>query len=443
MRSNRRGTKLGDKPGAKKEEKQTPFPAMIDGNKWQIREGKIPAFVAKTDEGEFLMQVPMGNNEADRRIRLHEEGHVAFTPLFSSKNELPSGVEWDTLNAVEDSRVAIKLAKVADEYRHLNENVPVLSRQMRQKFEAAFRATQEAMDNPGAIDLANPPMNPLDLARFVAASKGYEEESFFRNQASYCGFDWINETVDELYDQHFSKANPEWEDTVNYARSLEEKVGQMMQALADEQGELKDGQLEENQNRSNYRHKSAVKVEWGKMELKRPPLPERMPVGMKSYKNRANDRGQIPVNWHRYCTDMKLFNRRRKKNNESGTILVDQSGSMSLSTDELIEILARWPGVIVAGYSGHGGVGYLRILAEKGKRVHDRDLPARVGGNIVDGPALDWLCKQPGPRVWISDGLVTGAYENTDRNLLLDAARKVKKGRIIRVENVREILGDA
>ena len=52
------------------------------------------------------------------------------------------------------------------------------------------------------------------------------------------------------------------------------------------------------------------------------------------------------------------------------------------------------------------------------------DIGATLGrGNIVDGPALRWLAQQPEPRIWISDGQVTGTHDRPSTDLVVDAIR--------------------
>jgi undecaprenyl pyrophosphate synthase len=51
------------------------------------------------------------------------------------------------------------------------------------------------------------------------------------------------------------------------------------------------------------------------------------------------------------------------------------------------------------------------VVAHKG-RIAPRHLIGKShGGNIVDGPALEWLSHQPRPRVWVSDTQVTGVHD--------------------------------
>ena len=51
----------------------------------------------------------------------------------------------------------------------------------------------------------------------------------------------------------------------------------------------------------------------------------------------------------------------------------------------------------------------LRIVGRAGYRAAPEAFHLGLGGNVVDLPALRWLAKQPGPRVWVSDGAVTGS----------------------------------
>ena len=131
-----------------------------------------------------------------------------------------------------------------------------------------------------------------------------------------------------------------------------------------------------------------------------------------------------------------------------GTILVDASGSMHLKPSEIQSITEKAPAVTIAAYNGGGSEGKLVILARGGLIASDevfQELAGRLG-NIVDYQALLWLAKQPEPRIWVSDGEVTG---RNDRfyDVIIDACGTVVDlGRIERVgtleEAVRAICGE-
>jgi hypothetical protein len=57
-------------------------------------------------------------------------------------------------------------------------------------------------------------------------------------------------------------------------------------------------------------------------------------------------------------------------------------------------------------------------------------------GNIIDGPALSWLATQDQPRVWISDGHVTGAHEVQHPALVAEALRIQLAGHITRLDDL-------
>ena len=95
----------------------------------------------------------------------------------------------------------------------------------------------------------------------------------------------------------------------------------------------------------------------------------------------------------------------------AGTILIDASGSMG-SFGFIVEQMRREPGATIAYYNaGQTGRGKLFIYARDGWRA-DGKLPSAGGSNVVDGPALDWLLKQDGPRIFITDRCFCGAYDS-------------------------------
>lgn len=91
-----------------------------------------------------------------------------------------------------------------------------------------------------------------------------------------------------------------------------------------------------------------------------------------------------------------------------GSLLIDYSGSMQLSREDIVAILSACPRMRIATYCGNASLnhGELRILADHG-RIAD-EVRHYGDANGVDGPALEWLAKQPGPRIWVCDGHVTG-----------------------------------
>ena len=65
---------------------------------------------------------------------------------------------------------------------------------------------------------------------------------------------------------------------------------------------------------------------------------------------------------------------------------------------------------MIAGYYGGNQFGQLRILAANGRMVDDQLLRPRWAGNEIDGPAIAWLARQRGPRIWVSDEQMCSVY---------------------------------
>jgi hypothetical protein len=138
----------------------------------------------------------------------------------------------------------------------------------------------------------------------------------------------------------------------------------------------------------------------------------------------------------------RAFERPAKR--RGGIVVVDQSGSMSLSNDELEALVARAPGALVVGYShapGSTGVPNAWILACGGRAA--TRLRAGNVGNGVDGPVLRFaLSRRRGrePLIWICDGQVTDSGDHADQQLAMECARLVARHGIVMVASVREAI---
>jgi hypothetical protein len=174
----------------------------------------------------------------------------------------------------------------------------------------------------------------------------------------------------------------------------------------------------------------------GTMKIARPPLTVRqrsvLRAGMS--RSRCSIEGTQITRPDRLVLDRAIFSRRGRGG--GGTMLVDTSGSMSLSADEVEKIVRAAGGAaVVAIYSGKGDEGELRVVARGDRRAPSEYFKPFGAGNVVDLPALEWLAKQPEPRWWISDGCVTGADDKGCEVLLAQCFDLVKRARIERVDD--------
>jgi hypothetical protein len=184
------------------------------------------------------------------------------------------------------------------------------------------------------------------------------------------------------------------------------------------------------------RRRGSEVVAVGHMRIARPPLTQRQTSVLRAGVSRARCRteGTSITRPDRLALDRAIFGRTGRGG--GGTVLVDTSGSMSISAEEVEKIVRAAGGAaVVAIYSGSGDAGELRIVARGDRRVASDQFKSFGGGNVVDLPALEWLAKQPTPRLWLSDGCVTGVGDQGCEKLLERCKAVVERGRIQRVED--------
>lgn len=181
--------------------------------------------------------------------------------------------------------------------------------------------------------------------------------------------------------------------------------------------------------------------QWAELKVRKLALTRHAPGGL-GRKRRATDMGRNPRRIGNALADpqKRIFDATKKGN--GGVVIIDGSGSMSLSTEDIVKIVDSAHGATVAVYSADSTntKDNLLILAEKGKMV--QELPARNGGNGVDGPALKWAIKQKqhakAPVVFVTDGLVHGIGQGYNDLLAMDCINTVLKNNVIVRPNVAE-----
>lgn len=184
---------------------------------------------------------------------------------------------------------------------------------------------------------------------------------------------------------------------------------------------------------------------WGPMTINTPQL-ARPRRHLAPRMGKASLDGSMPRHYGRWFVDRAIMDAKGRR--PGGTLLIDVSGSMGWADATTRLLLDVCPALTLAVYSSKGmsrGEGHLSILAKDGKLVpkgYDwRHAIGHGGGNVVDGPALAWLIKQPGPRVWYSDGMVTGSGEAVKVDLFIDANRLALLGNVTRTVSVEATMG--
>jgi len=124
--------------------------------------------------------------------------------------------------------------------------------------------------------------------------------------------------------------------------------------------------------------------------------------------------------------------------------VIDQSGSMDVTTGEIERMLVSAPHALIIGYSHRpgdlGSTPNVWILARGGRVVAG----ARTGniGNGVDATVLRWAIHQAQRRevvVWVTDGQVTDSHDHPCHMLSLECALMVRQHRIRMVRTLEEV----
>lgn len=192
-----------------------------------------------------------------------------------------------------------------------------------------------------------------------------------------------------------------------------------------------------------------VTIPWGPMDILFPPLTQRcrkLP-GMTKRKLVCGYAGafRFPSRALLPAADGRAFTSRHTRSAHDGTLLIDCSGSMGnqVSHDRLTAVLERCPSATIGLYAGRSAnhSGSLLIAARNGMHIASEVLDSWTHwGNVVDGPALQWLSRQKPPRVWVSDGGVTGLDDQSAANLQIEVDMLTTTARIRRVATLDEYL---
>jgi hypothetical protein len=417
-----------------------PYPELVEREPcavpYEIHDADEAALPTRgmVDLGKRVMWVPL--EPGARSVTRHELGHVAWSPLR------PARVRFDgrVLMGVEDARINLGLAGLglpvvldAEGHAHV---VMLLAQDAKRGdgFALFVRAiaslgtsVEEALE---AQLLAAPgPLGEL-VAAWMARARGELEEArgIARGPvAPYAiGVALARELARELRALGLLDAKLR-----AHTRML---LGCCVGHRSDGDG-LPDGPAPTAAGRRPGDERAAVAP--GRLAVAAAPLSVPLRPGRGGRSWRSSAEGSVMRYLSRWPVDGRVFRRRARRG--GGTLLVDTSGSMSLDVADLDRLLLSTPhGMRVAIYSGSGDVGELRIVADGVRRAAVEHLARFGSGNVVDLPALEWLARQPLPRLWVSDGGVTGIGDRGSLALKERCAALCRRARIRRVAKLDE-----
>lgn len=160
----------------------------------------------------------------------------------------------------------------------------------------------------------------------------------------------------------------------------------------------------------------------------------------RTLRQRAAEEGTVFRYIERFVSDQRVFKRKAKKRKGGGSVLIDTSGSMGLDDRDVEKIVEGAPeATLIATYSGMDHEGWLKVCVHKGKML-DGCFQTRGGSNVVDLPALEWLSMQAEPRVWLSDGCVTGINDDFSKQINRACDTVMRDNNIVRCEDIKSVV---
>ena len=388
---------------------------------WRVSAGPLLRGEAFTDLSTCHMRIPVGHDETSRCVRAHELMHAKVSPQALWRPESVAHLTDDLLITAEEFRVN-QLVKAA--------GFPV-------DVHLADGSEVRSGERIGANNDWNAAVLMITATSGTKASKGVFT-GLRRTQPEWVKplrlFDkqlvklWRRSTsmgIDAIVSTRpWGEATQGWRFTIDVACLIHASLRTDEKMMSPSSIEIGAGG-----SRGEFAHPVILDI----------PLVHRASGGLRPRRTQSIV-GRHPRRIERLLIDpdRRVFDRRLRT--PGGVIVIDQSGSMRLTDDEVWDLIRAAPGCTVIGYSHESrsrGVGNIWVLARDG-RVVDR-VPRGNGGNGVDGPALRFaasLRHRGDPFIWVCDGYVTDAFDDHSDALTRECASLVVQHHIHQVPDI-------
>lgn len=397
-----------------------PLPHLLDGQKWKVKESELSVTYRPT----FTVRTSWGNDKISRYLR--------FKELVGSAYGIPLVEDEKRMTYAEGCRLNFIIRDKGWEDATQTSLVDDMVDTVREKGHKSRLNDSNYVDSLklGIISLYPFSAPVVDALGKTGIEKGIRK---FINEAPLSG---------DFYSKEF---------TVNLHRYIDDLVPSLFVGTSPFKWVTLGYSLGIFDESDYGKFPVLESPQWGtldaddfvpEMEVVARPKRRRAVKSPKAYAQE----GVIPLRWDRWSIDKGIFVVRRKVPSVVGSVLLDLSGSMSLSLPKIRAIIKQCPTAIILGYRANKDLqsGRLIVLGDKGRIATEEGIDAyheiTVGENVVDGPALLRLCSLPPPRFWISDGNVTGVAAHTHPGLREDRDNIVKVGEIKQVLSVDTIV---
>lgn len=442
--------------------------------RWTVEECRAVRGEPSTDITNRVMFAPSKDGEMERVIRAHEMMHAKVSPTAEQMEVFVSrSVASETaMTVVEELRVNFLCEKAGfDVKKHLSDGSEL----------ATGERLAQANDWAGAVAMCIATANTAGHKQFLngirrhnrawgdalldigkRAMKEIRKSHQTRTLASTDIHDGVapygfihTERLAEWVDRLASFPPPK-------ARKNDPKKGK---AGAGAEGVDKSEKGEEQEHSAEYQdgdkegdkdgnphgkvqpadHGGATR--WAELVVSREPLP-RYHYGSMGKKRIATNVGIRPRRMHRYMTDpaRRVFDKTVR--GSGGMVIIDASGSMSFTTEQIAKIIENAQGATVMIYSDRYRAGGEHpnawVVADKGRMVENVEYIDYGHGNGVDFPAIEWGVKnrqyKNTPLVWVTDGGVCGANDGFSELLAMQCITYARQNKYIVVGDIEEAI---
>lgn len=416
-----------------------------DPSAWEVQTGQPVRGDAWTNITDRKMRVPFGVDERSRLVRAHEMMHAKVSPKIMHPGMFRVwNIDEEVIRSAEEFRVNMLTGVAGFDLNHLADgsesNTGKILGQTNDwnaavTFMAAIAGTKAATDFRRGMRTSNPEMEQ----KIAVVEKGLKKMWRKHLKASPKKIGHTAPMSVDVDDEGGTVEAPYG--FITFTRQYADFIQRFI-VRPGEEGDGGEGDedgvpdLEDIKDRAREGENGA----FGRLIELHLPKPKKVD-GRIGRKRVAANIGRNPRRMGRMLTDpeKRVFDKRVK--GQGGVVLIDQSGSMRLSDDDIWAIIKAAPGCVIIGYSHRPGsvsTPNIWVIADRGS-VAD-SLPEGNGGNGVDGPAIQFAAKRrrPGePFIWVCDGIVTdGAHDRAIDALEKQCATLVARHGIHMVESV-------
>lgn len=405
-----------------------PYPELLVSRRdregartWEVQRGRLRRGEAWSDLVGCVMRVPFGGGVHGRLVRAHELMHVRVSPCVPGAFTPAGSLRARALECAEEFRVNELLRRVGFDLVALRDGSERVS----------GRRLVECRDRDELLLFAAAVAGTGAFRDLLAGVRSRDREL-----AAAC-----SALARELRSLVRSIATARLADTAFGEGGLPAGFATYTHRLAD----LIERALSRSTPPGRHRIRPGPTGEFAPLILDGLVALDRFVPGAVAVRAVPAPQGRRVVRPSRLVTDpaRRCFEGRGRRS--GGVVVVDQSGSMSLSQEDLERLIAAAPGALVLGYSqAPGSVGEPNawVLADRGRCA----TTVRGGnvGNGVDGPALRYALarRRPGELlIWVCDGQVTDSADHADARLAAECAELVLRHGIRMVPDAQAAAG--